>query len=98
MLMALTASLFQSLIGSHLKSVPKYAPSKEYPYREASGKACFICETNQDFADPGLSNCLCCSPSVPLDLSQGQRVLEHVGAHILKDPGIDRSVELCGLW
>ncbi|KAF8148807.1 hypothetical protein B0H34DRAFT_827968 [Crassisporium funariophilum] len=30
-------------------------------------------------------------------MSQGQRVLEHVGAHILKDPGIDRSVELCGL-
>ena len=97
MLMALTASLFQSLMGSYLKSVPKNAPSKEYPYREASGKACFVCETNEDFADLGSSNCPRCSPSVPLDLSQGQRVLEHVGAHILKDPGIDRSVELCGL-
>jgi len=97
MLMALTASLFQNLMGSHLKSVPKFAPSKEYPYREASGKVCFLCESNQDLADLGSSNCPRCSPSAPLDLSQGQHVLEHVGAHILKDPGIDRSVELCGL-
>jgi hypothetical protein len=34
---------------------------------------------------------------VPLDLSQGQRVLEHIGAHILHDPGLTQSMELCGL-
>ncbi|KDR67269.1 hypothetical protein GALMADRAFT_216561 [Galerina marginata CBS 339.88] len=38
-------------------------PSKEYPYREASGKACFVCESNPDFADMGSSNCPRCSPS-----------------------------------
>ena len=32
-----------------------------------------------------------------LDLSQGQRVLEHIGAHILHDPGLTQSTELCGL-
>jgi hypothetical protein len=37
-LVALTASLFQSLSLSDLKSVPKLAPTKEYPYREASGE------------------------------------------------------------
>ncbi|KAF8155871.1 hypothetical protein B0H34DRAFT_798966 [Crassisporium funariophilum] len=35
-LVALTASLFQSLMSSHLKGVPKLAPTKEFPYREAS--------------------------------------------------------------
>jgi len=37
-LVTLTASLFQSLTVSDLKSVPKFMPSKEYPYREASGE------------------------------------------------------------
>jgi len=37
-LVALTASLFRSLNVSQLKSVPKIAPSKEYPYRERSGQ------------------------------------------------------------
>jgi len=36
-LIALTASIFQGLKTSHLKSVPKIAPRREYPYREASG-------------------------------------------------------------
>ena len=38
------------------------------------------------------------SPSVTLDLSQGQRVLEHTGSHILYDPTDIQSIEpLCGL-
>ena len=36
-LVAITASIFQSLTISDLKSVPKLVASKEYPYREASG-------------------------------------------------------------
>ncbi|KAF8152359.1 hypothetical protein B0H34DRAFT_724881 [Crassisporium funariophilum] len=36
-------------------------------------------------------------PTVTLDLSQGQRVLEHIGAHVLHDPSLDRSMPLCGL-
>ena len=38
-LVALTASIFQGLAIPHLKSVPKIAPSQEYPYREASGES-----------------------------------------------------------
>ena len=37
-LVALTASLFQSLTISDLKTVPKLAPTKEYPYRQGSGE------------------------------------------------------------
>jgi len=29
-----------------------------------------------------------CIPVMTLDLSQGQRVLEHIGAHLLHDPGL----------
>ena len=36
-LVALTASIFQGLTKSHLKSVPKVTPHREYPYCEASG-------------------------------------------------------------
>ena len=37
-LVALAASLFQTLEISNLKSIPKMAPTLEFPYREASGK------------------------------------------------------------
>ena len=37
-LVALTASLFQTLTISNLKKVPNFVPTKEYPYRKASGK------------------------------------------------------------
>lgn len=45
------------------------------------------------------SDCPHCSPSVMLDLLQGQRVLEHIGAHILYDPEVVQStgMPLCGL-
>ena len=38
-LVALTASLFQSLTMSDLKMVPKLALTKEYPYRQGSGES-----------------------------------------------------------
>ena len=37
-LVALTASLFQGLTMSNLKTVPKLVPTTEYPYRQGSGK------------------------------------------------------------
>jgi hypothetical protein len=37
-LVALTASLFQGLTVSNLKTVPNLAPTTEYPYRQGSGK------------------------------------------------------------
>jgi hypothetical protein len=44
------------------------------------------------------SDCPRCSPTITLDLSQGQRVLEHIGSHILYDPAVIQAIEpLCGL-
>jgi hypothetical protein len=41
------------------------------------------------------SDCPRCSPTVTLDLSQGQRVLEHTGSHILLyDPAVIRLTHL----
>ncbi|KAF8979201.1 hypothetical protein BDQ17DRAFT_1264979, partial [Cyathus striatus] len=65
------------------------------------GFSCFICETDHDVGDIGrVEACECprCLPSVTLDLTQGQRVLEHMGAHILFDPGVvSAKGVLCGL-
>ncbi|KAJ7824027.1 hypothetical protein B0H13DRAFT_1919358 [Mycena leptocephala] len=35
--------------------------------------------------------------AVPLDISHGQRILEHCAAHLLYDSSINRQHELCGL-
>ncbi|PPQ82822.1 hypothetical protein CVT26_008090 [Gymnopilus dilepis] len=100
-LVALAASIFQDLTISDLKRVPKLAVTHEYPYRESSGSACFVCENDRDLGDISRQTtceCPCCDPAVILDLSQGQRVLEHMAAHILYDPVVIRSNgPLCGL-
>jgi hypothetical protein len=44
-LVVLTASLFQGLTVSNLKTVPKLAPTTEYPYRKGSGKHMIIVQT-----------------------------------------------------
>jgi hypothetical protein len=62
------------------------------------GSACFICCEDNNIADVGTADCPQCPGSVKLDLSQGQRVLEHMGAHILHEPSIIHSaMTLCGL-
>ena len=50
-----------------------------------------------DIGEQGTSDCPQCSPTIILDLSQGQRVLEHIGTHILYDPAVLQSMPLCGL-
>ncbi|KAF8075710.1 hypothetical protein FPV67DRAFT_1664047 [Lyophyllum atratum] len=47
-LVALAASIFQSLSSSELKSVPKMTVQKEYPYRERLGKAAFLCQRQSE--------------------------------------------------
>ncbi|KAF8173644.1 hypothetical protein BJ912DRAFT_859221, partial [Pholiota molesta] len=87
-LVALAASFMEQLSNSHLKNVPRLAASN----------ACFIVSDNLNLADLGSADCPRCSPAVALDLSQGQRVLEHIGAHILHEPTVlHSSMPLCGL-
>jgi hypothetical protein len=66
-------------------------------WNQKTGSACFLCSDNKDFMDIGTSDCPQCSLIVPLDLLQGQCILEHIGAHILHDPSLDWSMPLCGL-
>lgn len=41
--------------------------------------------------------CPKCHPTITFDGSLRQHILEHIGAHILHDPTVDRSSEPCGL-
>jgi hypothetical protein len=97
-LVTISSSLFQELSPHDLRSVPVVKRSPSFPYRNDDGKACFICE-HDDATHPPLnessSDCSGCGPKVKLDRSNAQRVLEHMGAHILYDTTIDG--EACGL-
>ncbi|KAJ7822071.1 hypothetical protein B0H14DRAFT_3732640 [Mycena olivaceomarginata] len=82
------------------KSIPKFEPTDSFPYREALGRACFVCEgdgqTDSLLAtDPHI--CPKCTPSLPLDMVHPQTILAHIGAHILHDPTVDSSTQPCGL-
>lgn len=44
-----------------------------------------------------MSTCPNCSPPVSLPTSHPQRILSHIGSHILHDPNINRANEPCGL-
>ena len=59
------------------------------------GKACFVCEDEMKEVELlGKRPCSCCGGELPV---QPQRLLEHVGAHILFDPMVDPALEPCGL-
>jgi hypothetical protein len=67
-----------------------------------SGKACFVCEDDSSTRAPSVNDedSMCSKGGPRTQLVRGsnaQRVLEHMGAHILHDPSVDRSQELCGL-
>ena len=64
-----------------------------------SGGACFVCEVSNEATGnlDGHADCPRCGPSVRLDWKHTQRVLEHMGAHILHDATLNASEEFCGL-
>lgn len=63
------------------------------------GKACFVAE--RTLVDNGEHDGLCCTycnpPAAFDEKKEKQRLLEHIGAHVLYDPVVDRSSEPCGL-
>ncbi|RDB18817.1 hypothetical protein Hypma_014567 [Hypsizygus marmoreus] len=100
-LVTLSASLHQELLPQDLRSAPNVKQTEHYPYRW-EGKACFVYtpENTLSSSDTGATDdldCGICGPKCRLDRSSAQRVLEHVGAHILYDQTLDKSQELCGL-
>ncbi len=62
--------------------------------------ACFVCDKKpSNYMNPNSQSCDCsrCGPSIILNWKNGQRILEHMGAHILHDSRLDGSEECCGL-
>ncbi|GLB44010.1 putative zinc finger [Lyophyllum shimeji] len=96
-MIAIAATLLGGLKPNDLPKLPTVQRTKDFPYRELSGKACFLCDGDGDALEIGASDvCPSCSPEVTLDVSQPQRVLAHIGAHILHDSNVDRTTEPCG--
>ena len=56
-------------------------------------------DTDRDIIENGAGKleCLKCDPTITFNPSHRQRFVEHVGAHILHDKSVDRSLEPCGL-
>ncbi|KAJ7183864.1 hypothetical protein C8R46DRAFT_1186739 [Mycena filopes] len=93
----LTASLFEQLTPQRRLVVPSVSSTKFYPYREGGGRACFVCEKDDNSRNIDVpSTCPSCPPNTPLDPNQAQQVLAHMAAHILFDPSIDEDTEPCG--
>ncbi|EIW85618.1 hypothetical protein CONPUDRAFT_70379 [Coniophora puteana RWD-64-598 SS2] len=98
-LSAIAASLYAQVIPDDRQLLPSIPQTDTFPYRVASGRAAFLCETES--ADTQLERdgncCPRCGPRHPWNRKSGPRVLEHVGAHILFDPSLDKTAELCGM-
>ncbi|SJL10364.1 uncharacterized protein ARMOST_13750 [Armillaria ostoyae] len=97
-LRAIASSMLEDLSPDDSHRLPQVAASPDFPYRESAGLACFVCEQNgneRDILDAAVKKCTYCQPPVALPPSN-MRLLEHMGAHILYDKNIDRSLEPCG--
>ncbi|KAI0258075.1 hypothetical protein BC834DRAFT_801297, partial [Gloeopeniophorella convolvens] len=98
-LVTLASSLHDRVSEAHRRSVPSVKGDERFPYRESSGKACFIIEGRHQAHESAALTLCCphCTPEVDFTSMSGQRVLEHIGSHILHDPAVDRNIEPCGL-
>lgn len=99
-LVAVSAGLLGRLSLDDLKLAPRIAPLAYFPYREVSGKACFLCEDERELSGLGGAStveCEYCEVPPLLDVSQSQRVIEHMASHILRDANVKEIDEPCGL-
>ncbi len=98
-LRAIASLMLEDLCPDDSYHLPQVAASPDFPYRQSAGLACFVCEHNgkeRDILDAAVKKCTYCQPPVALPTSN-MRLIEHMGAHILCDKNIDRSLEPCGL-
>ncbi|KAF8230494.1 hypothetical protein L208DRAFT_1281631, partial [Tricholoma matsutake] len=101
-LVSLASNLYGELLPQDCSEIPVVKCSLYFPYQR-EGKACFICqEDTKASCSSGdiyeTSDCSLCGPRAQVNQSNGQCILEHMGAHILFDGTIDsNSQELCGL-
>ena len=66
-------------------------------YCTSTGHACFVAEMHYNIRDVSMHKCPGCPETIYLDKSNGQRMLAHIGSHILHNELIDQSLEPCGL-
>ena len=66
-------------------------------YLTSTGRTCFVAKMHYNIHDVSMHECPGCPETIYLDKSNGQRVLAHIGSHILHNKSIDRSLEPCGL-
>ncbi|KAJ6456747.1 hypothetical protein C8R45DRAFT_844729, partial [Mycena sanguinolenta] len=100
-LITAAATIHDQMRPTDLMHVPKVKRTDNFPYRNQgiSGRACFLLEHDgTDRLESGNDPTVCskCSPVVQLD-SNGQRILEHMGCHILFDPAFSSELQQpCG--
>ncbi|KAG6915356.1 hypothetical protein DXG01_011984 [Tephrocybe rancida] len=98
-LVAKSSILFKCL-QSNLKKLTVIKHTRNFPYHESSGKACFLCNMGleiDDIASGGIDVCPRCSPEYLFDLKLAQQIFAHIAAHVLYDKTIKREDEPCGL-
>ncbi|KDR76610.1 hypothetical protein GALMADRAFT_139524 [Galerina marginata CBS 339.88] len=96
-LLALAESIYWRLSTNEILCIPTVKRTPFFPYR-LRGKACFLVDGKP--MDSTINDgypCSKCGPRTGVDRSNGQRMLEHMGAHILHDPSIPNNLEVCGL-
>lgn len=94
-LQSIGSLLFERLTRDDAPRVPAVSQSPNFPYREESGQACFVCadeRKEEEILAP--KTCAHCSNDLP---AAPQRLLEHNAMHILYDPNIKALSEPCGL-
>ncbi|KAI0282664.1 hypothetical protein BC826DRAFT_1110697 [Russula brevipes] len=98
--MAIATDLQDRIVTGLRKAIPHVKISDYFPYQERHGKACFVIERVD--ADTGIRDhvglvCPKCQPTVTFNSSLRQRIVEHIGAHILHDTAVGRADEPCSL-
>lgn len=97
-LLVLADSLYHHLLPNDISHIPAIKRTPHFPYW-LPGKACFLVRGDEDDLPVSGEGSICskCGPRTGIDRSNAQRILEHMGGHILHDQTISRSQELCGL-
>ncbi|KAI3998038.1 hypothetical protein K525DRAFT_215108, partial [Schizophyllum commune Loenen D] len=95
-LLALAFSLYEQTARTHSASIPTIKPSKDFPYRERHGQACFATASQKDISLNDNDSCRYCD--YPFDFKKLPSILAHIGSHVLYDTkNIARDLEPCGL-
>jgi hypothetical protein len=95
-LLNLAAHLMESSSLADGRKIPNLARSPVFPYL-FEGRACFAMELDSRETLPAEDVCPACEKPTPIDITNPQMVLAHMGAHVLFDPRYQHVSEPCRL-